>query len=63
MSVIRIVETDEEPDLSGAEALTELVLEGPQGIHGVLLQVDDGSLSFQGFLIEANNILWTQLRL
>jgi hypothetical protein len=63
LSVICIVETDEEPDLGGAEALTELVLEGSQGIHGILLQVNDGSLSFQGFLIEAHNILWTQLRL
>ena len=39
VAFIRIVQTDEELDLRGAQALTEFILEGSERVEGVFLQV------------------------
>lgn len=39
VAFIRIVQTDEELDLRGAQAFTEFILEGSERVEGVFLQV------------------------
>lgn len=41
VAFIRIVQTDEELDLRGAQAFTEFILEGSERVEGVFLQVED----------------------
>ena len=39
--LVGVVETDEEADLCGAQALGKLVLQGLEGVQGVFVQVQD----------------------
>lgn len=60
-SLIEVVQPDEVPDLGVAEALTELILKGLQGVKGILLKVKDGLLCFECLLIESDYVLGSHL--
>lgn len=57
------MESNEVPDLGVVKSVTELILQCFEGVESVFFKVQNGFLSFKGFLIESDDILRAELGL